>query len=328
MRIALLVLAALLGPTLARAESYQPAPAASVASYHAALMPCRITPGQGGRDSVVCQGDLLENKTLRELALLRNTIYARYGWDAFRKPWLKAHFHAQPWFTPNPRFSYKLLTNADRKNAHFIGLREQSFTESELSRRQDDIDARYGRVWADVPEWEAGGKKVRACARPKGVDDERDHDEDASRDCRYRKAKWYKADPKFSRDTISQDDKIELGLLSRARGQFALDDGAREEKESALDRLLPVAGLRQLSMRDLRILRNTIYARRGRRFKSKILQEHFQGMGWYRLDPAYTDKLLTATDQRNIALLKSVENEFGGPLSDEDYLAEPVLDMA
>ena len=51
-------------------------------------------------------------------------------------------------------------------------------------------------------------------------------------------------------------------------------------------------------------------------------------MSWYKVDAAYTDKLLSANDVRNIALIKSVENEFGGPLSDEDWLTEPAIDGA
>ena len=51
-------------------------------------------------------------------------------------------------------------------------------------------------------------------------------------------------------------------------------------------------------------------------------------MEWYKIAHGYTDKLLSANDMRNIALIKSVENEFGGPLSDEDWLTEPAVDGA
>jgi hypothetical protein len=78
----------------------------------------------------------------------------------------------------------------------------------------------------------------------------------------------------------------------------------------------------------LRYLRNTIYARRGRAFKSKVLQEHFQDMSWYRVDEKYTDAKLTANDNRNIKLIRSVEDELGGPLHDEDWLIDPATDGA
>ena len=309
-------------------EPYTPAPAARVPNYFAQPMPCKIS--RELRSEVHCQGELLEHKSLRELSILRNTIYARYGWDGYRKPWLRAYFHAQPWFKPNPRFAYKQLGDVDRQNAHFIGVREQSLTDVELTRMRDDLLARYGKVWSDKPEWTLrNGKTVKSCSKPKGSDDDYGGDEiDAFAACHYAKQKWYRPDPAFSASRVSDDDKIELGLLARAMGQFALDDDARGRSEGTLDRTLKVDEVRQLSLRDLRLLRNTIYARRGRTFKSEVLRDHFGGMEWYQARADYSDKMLTANDVRNIALIRSVENEFGGPLSDEDWLTEPASDGA
>lgn len=322
----------MLVPALARAEGFVPAPAGEVPRYFQDVMPCRIE-----RDEpftrVTCKGDLLEGKSLRELAIMRNTIYARYGWSGYRKPWLRDYFQAQPWFKPNPKFSYKLLSDADRKNAHFIGVKEQSLTSTELTRMRDDLLARHGKVWNDKPTWHLkNGKTVRSCQKPKNVvDEEADAEgwEDwEPNDCRYAKQPWYKPNPRFDVAQLSADDKIELGLLARAMGEFALDGEARERSEGSLDRLLKPEELRQLSLRDLRLLRNTIYARRGRTFKSQILRDHFAGMSWYKARPDYSDALLSKNDQRNIALIKSVENEFGGPLTDDDWLHEPVVDAA
>jgi hypothetical protein len=313
------------------AQPYQPAPV-DIPNYSAEAMPCRIE--HGTRVIVRCKGDLLEHKSLRELSILRNTIYARWGWDGYRKPWLRAYFHAQPWFKPNPKFNYKLLSEADKKNAHLIATREQAFTSNELEEMRDLLFARHGKIFGDTPEWHLkSGKTVRSCQEPKDVvDDEKgwgDEGQEITRDCQYAKEKWYRPDPKFSPSSLTADEKVELGLLARAMGEFALDGDTREKSESAsLDRLLGVEELRQLSLRDLRLLRNTIYARRGRPFKSEILRDHFQGLAWYKVVPDYSDKLLSANDTRNIALIRSVENELGGPLSDEDWLTEPATDGA
>lgn len=328
----------------ALADDYVPPAPEQVPGYSAAVMPCTIRSFKGEDEMsplvrrkgerevpvslVECKGALLTGKSLRELSILRNTIFARYGWDGFRKPWLRDHFHKQPWFRPNPKFSYKLLSEADRKNVHFIGTYEQSLSERELIRMENDVYARRGKVWNDKPEWELPGKqkKVRSCDPPKGV--EADEEMDGSNDCHYLKQPWYRPNPAFTEALLTPEDRVELGLLSRARGEFAVDGEKRQEREQSLDVVLRVADLRALSMRDLRILRNTIYARRGRPFKSKILQEHFLRMSWYKINPSYSDSLLSATDKRNIALVKSVENEFGGPLKDEDFLIEPAVDVA
>jgi hypothetical protein len=183
-------------------------------------------------------------------------------------------------------------------------------------------------VWNDKPKWQydKNNKIVSACNQPKGTHEAEYSDE--SRDCRYAKVKWYTANANFKESDLDADDRVELGLIDRGMGSFALDDDKRDKSAEGLERILKVDELRQLSLRDLRLLRNTIYARHGRPFKSQILQDHFNGMSWYKIDAAYSDKLLSANDTRNIGLIKSVENEFGGPLSDEDWLIEPASDGA
>lgn len=318
----------------ASASAYVPPPAEQIPGYSAKAMPCEIIQ-ELIPPRITCEGDWLEGKSLRELAILRNTIFARYGWAGFRKPWLREHFQKQPWFKPNPKFTYKLLSDADRKNVHFIAVREQSFTERELRSMEDTLYAKAGRVWNDAYEWKLkNGRTVRSCTEPKDVDYEEgcsgsECEGSYSRDCTFQAEAWYRPDPKFSEDKLPAEARIELGLISRALGSFASDTGKLEKgSQASLDRILSVQELRQLSLRDLRLLRNTLYARRGRPFKSKILQSHFKAMSWYREDPSYTDARLTENDKRNIGLIRSVEDEFGGPLKDEDWLIDPATDAA
>ncbi len=320
----------LLVASTALAQTYSPPPAESVKGYYTEVLPCTQHDNEmTHRTEVSCKDNLLGKKSLRELAILRNTIFARYGWDGFRKEWLKAYFRAQPWFKPNPKFSYKLLSEVDRKNAHLIGTHEHSITERELRERKNDILARYGKVWGDTPEWTVKGKKIKSCVRPKGAEEDNDMGDWEPLDCKYQKQASYKPNPNFKESMVSAEDRIELGLLDRSLGNFATDSERRDKVAgNASDEILKIDELRQLSLRDLRILRNTIYARHGRKFKSKILQDHFAGMAWYKLDPNYSDASLTKTDQRNIGLIKTVENEFGGPITDEEHLIEPATDGA
>jgi len=248
-------------PAIAHGDAYVPAAPDQIPGYFAQPMPCKID--HDGLTQVKCDGQLLEKKSLRELSILRNTIYARYGWDGYRKPWLRDYFHAQPWFKPNPKFSYKLLSDVDKKNAHIVAAREQSLTSTELTRMRDDLFAHHGKLWGDKFEFRLkNGKTVKACSPPKNVaDDESEQDGDYEpNDCRYAKEKWFKPNPKFTEAELTADEKIELGLLARAMGEFALDSTQREKSASSLDRILKPEELRQLSLRDLRLLRNTIYA--------------------------------------------------------------------
>ena len=67
----------------------------------------------------------------------------------------------------------------------------------------------------------------------------------------------------------------------------------------------------------LRIKRNEIYARYGRRFKSADLNKHFGAQSWYRVSDSYSDALLTKNDKANVALIKSFEGD--APQRDGSY---------
>src|SRR5437868_13256443 len=154
--------------------AYVPPPPEQIPGYRVKAMPCELTRVfENSPPRVMSDDHALEDKSLRELAIMRNTVFARYGWSGFRKPWLREYFEKQPWFKPNPDFSYKLLSKADRQNVHFIAAREQSFTERQLRSMQDTVLARAGKVWNDVYAWKLkNGRTVRSCTEPKEPLDE------------------------------------------------------------------------------------------------------------------------------------------------------------
>jgi YARHG domain len=96
------------------------------------------------------------------------------------------------------------------------------------------------------------------------------------------------------------EDKIELRLLSARLGKwFGPSDTPSEERSpledpSVLDMQLSMDQLKDLSRRDLRLLRNTVYARRGRPFRSDLLRAYFEATEWYKADTSYTEARLTS----------------------------------
>jgi hypothetical protein len=218
----------------------------------------------------------LDGRTLRELTLMRNTIFARAG-QPFRKKWLREYFTAQPWYkpAPNPK-AVGTVTALDRQNAAFIARYEGNLERGELAQRL---------VLLDDP----------------GVD-----------------------------GLSPPEAALERTLLMRTLGKAApaaSDDNPLDDLH-ALDKLLTPAQLQDLSRRDLRILRNTVYARHGRQFRSQLLQSYFSMKEWYQVDRAYSDKRLTRTDTRNIALIRSIEDTLGGPLSEDEHKTEDGWMMA
>jgi hypothetical protein len=63
-----------------------------------------------------------------------------------------------------------------------------------------------------------------------------------------------------------------------------------------------------LNKNDLRILRNTIYAKYGLIFQSKDLKDHFSQFIWYKSQYSDVDKFLSNNDRRLIQTIQAFEN--------------------
>ncbi len=242
-----------------------------------ATTPDAITPPAPVARPMYYEGPLtpadLEGRTLRELTLMRNTIYARAG-QSFRKPWLDQYFRQFSWYSPREQPDLKTLTPADFTNAEAIVNHESAIPRAKFEALQKELLAK-----------KQAGK-------------------------------------------ATAEDDIELELIAVHLGGWTGDpelapvDLSPLADPTKLDSLLTANQLATLSLRDLRMLRNTIYARRGRPFKSVLLQGYFAGMDWYAPDDAYSDAKLTAIDRKNIRMIQSVEKANGGPLSDYEHKVE------
>jgi hypothetical protein len=79
---------------------------------------------------------------------------------------------------------------------------------------------------------------------------------------------------------------------------------------SPLDNLITIDQLSNFSSSDLRLLRNTIYAKYGYKFNSIDLQNHFSQFLWYNGMITNADDLLTLIDRQNIELIQRIEKNY------------------
>ncbi len=119
------------------------------------------------------------------------------------------------------------------------------------------------------------------------------------------------------------EDELELRLLSVRFGGWAGEGSAPAdlsplENPARLDKLLMLTDLDGMSPRDLKLLRNAVFARRGRPFKTPLVQGHFKTVLWYTPDPAYTDSRLTEIDKKNVQLILSLEKQLNRNLKPDD----------
>lgn len=75
--------------------------------------------------------------------------------------------------------------------------------------------------------------------------------------------------------------------------------------------LLTAADLEKFSAWELRIARNAIFARHGRRFQTKLLNDYFLTWPWYRPDDTYSVTRLSEVERANAELIMNYEKQMG-----------------
>src|SRR4029079_18024265 len=103
-----------------------------------------------------------------------------------------------------------------------------------------------------------------------------------------------------------------------------LSDALKKQRNVALlpgdmeffeDRLVTDQMLRGLSLHELRLLRNEIYARHGRMFRAEWLQQYFYQQPWYAPDENFKDEELSGNDKTNVETIVKYENTIHQNLS-------------
>ena len=81
------------------------------------------------------------------------------------------------------------------------------------------------------------------------------------------------------------------------------------------NKLISEAMLRGLSLHELRLLRNEIYARHGRPFKTLWLQQYFGSQMWYDPNESFKDEEMSGPDKTNVETIVAYENKLHNQLS-------------
>ena len=112
---------------------------------------------------------------------------------------------------------------------------------------------------------------------------------------------WSPSEQKYILDESVTQDQIKNAIIP---DDYFAYNGL---KFSKLDSKLSLSDLEGLDKAQLRLMRNAVYARHGRTFKSIDLQSLWECYTWYKKNPNYTDDLLTETDKYNIKLIQEYE---------------------
>lgn len=253
----------------------------------------------------------VKDLTLEDLKLVRGIIFGRHG-RIFKDPAIRVYLEARSWYKPNAEFNNTMLNDTERRNLDVIRVAEAS--------QHDYVQPGDMRYWVarlltrkklgqhSNAEWKVLRSELEAI-HGKRFDSEpwlqQYFDE------RY----WYQPNEKYDPKVLSDIERKNLQTIAAAQKtqrRLTLSPGDMELFEN---RTISEQMLHGLSLYELRLLRNEIYARHGRMFRALWLQQYFYGQPWYQPDENFKDEMVSGTDKLNVETIVKYETRIHDELS-------------
>jgi len=248
---------------------------------------------------------------IEDLKLIRGIVFGKHG-RVFKDYEINRYLTTRKWYKADPNFDNSKLNDTERKNLDVIRIAEAA--------KHDNVQPGDMRLWENKAltrkklgthtsaEWTVLASEIEAI-HGKRFDDtpwlQQYFDE------RY----WYKAADKYDPKGLNDIEKKNLALIDTIRRQqrkVALMPGDMELFEN---KLISETMLRGLSLHELRLLRNEIYARHGRIFKTIWIQQYFGGQPWYDPKDDFKDEEISGPDKTNIETIVAYENKLHNSIS-------------
>jgi len=248
---------------------------------------------------------------IEDLKLVRGIVFGRHG-RVFKDPDINRYLTSRTWYKSDANFDNSKLNDTERKNLDVIRIAE--------AQKHDTVQPGDMRLWENKAltrkklgthtnaEWTVIASEIEAI-HGKRFDDtpwlQQYFDE------RY----WYQAADKYDPKGLNDIEKKNLAMIDTMRRQqrkVALMPGDMELFEN---KLISDAMLRGLSLHELRLLRNEIYARHGRIFKTMWIQQYFGNQPWYDPKEDFKDEEISGPDKTNIETIVAYENNLHNSIS-------------
>ncbi len=251
----------------------------------------------------------LANVHLDDLKLMRGFVFGRHG-RIFKDAEIATYLTAQDWYKPSPDFQNSMLNDVENRNLDLIRDAEASKHET-----VQPGDMRYWRTRTlttrklgthSGAEWRVLRAEVEAIHGRRFSEPwlQQYFDE------RY----WYKPSDKYDPKSLSPLERKNLLTIETAQKKarkLALMPGDMELFEN---KLIAAQMLHGLSLNELRLLRNEIYARHGRQFQAIWLSQYFFSQPWYQPDDNFKDEQLTGPDKHNVETIVAYEKKINDEL--------------
>src|SRR5215216_91469 len=246
-----------------------------------------------------------------DLKLLRGIIFGRHG-RVFRDNDIKIYLEEQTWYKPNPDFKNSMLNDVERRNLDLIRIAEAAKHET-----IQPGDMRYWRDRQITPRKlgkHSGAEWKVLLAEVEAIHGKRFDDEPWLQQY-FEERYWYFPNDKYDAKKLSAIERKNLEILSGAQKKQRNVAVLPGDMQFFEDRTITEQMLHGLSLHELRLLRNEIYARHGRMFRAEWLQQYFFFQPWYAPDENFKDEQLSGNDKVNVETIVKFENTIHQELS-------------
>lgn len=238
--------------------------------------------------------DNLRDYSGAELTILIAEIEAIHG-KPFSEEWLQKYFDERYWYKQNPTYNPALLTETERKNI------ERLITEKEKNHKTAISIGDMGNFQTVLlTEDKLEGLsllELRILREEFYARRGKKFDAPGIRDY-FNWRDWYKPVRNQKAIKLNSTEQKNVELLATREAKI---------REWLSTTLIGENTLGYLFAEDLRVLRNEIYARHGRVFKDKKLQQYFEAQSWYKANPEFMDDQLNEIEVKNLAMIKEAE---------------------
>jgi hypothetical protein len=278
----------------------------------------------------------IDRLPLPALRSLRGIVFGRHGRPFTDEPDVQAYLKTRAWYKPDSAYSNKRLSAMERANLDVIRATE--------SRKHPQIETGDMRFYAGraitakmlghhtAADWQLLAAEIGA-AHGERFDSGEPDDEDAEGndvwelqkyfDQRY----WYRGRKDYTPSELSAVERANSDTITLARMHdlgYGVGPGAMY-----LFQATPLTDslLQGTTLYELRLLRNEVYARHGRRFETPWLRDYFKNAPWYKPRRDFTIAELSDNEKNNVKLIQAVEARRHEELSTKDMSERDVAGL-
>lgn len=246
----------------------------------------------------------LKGASVLDEHIMRSEIEAIHGKTFPDQPTLQAYFEDRYWYKGDPKYNSRVLNKTERANMAILAKAERASGDKGI--HPEDVVAFQNQPLPEDGLKHSSLSDLRLlrngfyALHGRGFHTE-------WLDSYFEAQEWYKP-----QDNPTPLNPIEHANVIRIVKREA--DIHQSLGQVAVDKAL----VGSLALEDVRNLKNEIYARHGKVFKTKWLESYFASLPWYKPNLAYSEALLNPTEKKNVAFLGKLQAKLQSQMSMEE----------